>query len=69
MTWSGSSVAFAVVEDSFIGLSAAKAAGMTCIVTKSSYTQDEDFTAADKVVESLDSPSVALADLEALTSQ
>ncbi|KAG2494894.1 hypothetical protein HYH03_007132 [Edaphochlamys debaryana] len=29
-----------VVEDSRIGLRAAKAAGMTCIITKSSYTQD-----------------------------
>jgi HAD superfamily hydrolase (TIGR01509 family) len=57
-----------VVEDSFIGLSAAKAAGMTCIVTKSSYTQDEDFAAADRVVDSLDSPQVVLADLTALAA-
>jgi beta-phosphoglucomutase-like phosphatase (HAD superfamily) len=35
-----------VVEDSFIGTSAAKAAGMTCVVTKSSYTGAEDFGAA-----------------------
>jgi len=32
-----------VIEDSRIGLQAAKAAGMVCLVTKSSYTQDEDF--------------------------
>ena len=38
-----------VVEDSHIGLSAAKAAGMRCIVTTSPYTQDEDFGAADAV--------------------
>ncbi len=38
-----------VVEDSKIGLQASKAAGMTCFVTKSSYTQDEDFTGADGV--------------------
>ncbi len=30
-----------VVEDSAIGLAAAKAAGMKCIVTKSGYTADE----------------------------
>ena len=38
-----------VVEDSGIGLKAAKAAGMTCVVTKSSYTGGEDFAAADAV--------------------
>ncbi|PNH06840.1 Protein CbbY [Tetrabaena socialis] len=42
-----------VVEDSRIGFRAAKAAGMTCIVTKSSYTQEEDFTGADAVFPSL----------------
>ncbi|GLI69657.1 hypothetical protein VaNZ11_014332 [Volvox africanus] len=42
-----------VVEDSRIGLKAAKAAGMTCIITKSSYTQEEDFTGADAVFPSL----------------
>ncbi|GLC45128.1 hypothetical protein PLESTM_001691400 [Pleodorina starrii] len=42
-----------VVEDSRIGLRAAKAAGMTCIVTKSSYTTDEDFSGADAVFSSL----------------
>lgn len=43
-----------VVEDSNNGLRAAKAAGMRCIVTKSTYTQDEDFTIADAVVNDLD---------------
>lgn len=38
-----------VIEDSRIGMLAAKAAGMTCIITKSSYTQDEDFSVADAV--------------------
>uniref|UniRef100_A0A7S0RKF3 Uncharacterized protein n=1 Tax=Chlamydomonas leiostraca TaxID=1034604 RepID=A0A7S0RKF3_9CHLO len=38
-----------VVEDSKIGLQAAKAAGMTCFVTKSSYTTNEDFTGADGI--------------------
>ncbi len=55
-----------VIEDSFIGLSAAKAAGMKCLVTKSSYTQEENFAAADRVVDSLESPRVSLADMEAL---
>jgi HAD superfamily hydrolase (TIGR01509 family) len=43
-----------VIEDSNNGLRAAKAAGMRCIVTKSTYTIDEDFTLADKVVDNLD---------------
>jgi len=38
-----------VVEDSHIGLTAAKAAGMRCVVTTSGYTGDEDFSAADAV--------------------
>ena len=43
-----------VIEDSHIGLSAAKAAGMSCVVTVSHYTADEDFAAADRVVADLD---------------
>jgi HAD superfamily hydrolase (TIGR01509 family) len=43
-----------VIEDSNNGLRAAKAAGMRCIVTKSTYTIDEDFSLADKVVNTLD---------------
>ena len=43
-----------VIEDSHIGLSAAKAAGMHCIVTKSAYTADEDFTRANRIVPDLD---------------
>lgn len=39
----------AVVEDSRIGHLAAKAAGMVCVVTKSSYTQDEKFDEADAI--------------------
>ncbi|MDR2747459.1 MAG: HAD-IA family hydrolase, partial [Treponema sp.] len=41
-----------VIEDSRNGLLAAKAAGMRCLVTKSCYTQDEDFSEADGVVSS-----------------
>jgi HAD superfamily hydrolase (TIGR01509 family) len=43
-----------VIEDSNNGLRAAKAAGMRCIVTKSTYTVDEDFSLADKIVDTLD---------------
>ncbi|OMP02927.1 HAD-superfamily hydrolase, subfamily IA, variant 3 [Corchorus capsularis] len=45
-----------VVEDSAIGLAAAKAAGMTCIVTKSGYTADEDFFNADAVFDCIGDP-------------
>jgi HAD superfamily hydrolase (TIGR01509 family) len=38
-----------VVEDTNIGLRAAKAAKMGCVITKSIYTQGEDFTQADAV--------------------
>lgn len=38
-----------VIEDSHIGLRAAKAAGMRCIVTTSGYTADENFADADAV--------------------
>ncbi|GBG76582.1 hypothetical protein CBR_g22462 [Chara braunii] len=38
-----------VVEDSHIGLQAAKGAGMKCVVTKSGYTADEDFSIADAI--------------------
>jgi HAD superfamily hydrolase (TIGR01509 family) len=43
-----------VVEDSHIGLAAAKGAGMNCIVTVSTYTDGEDFSLADRVVADLD---------------
>ncbi|KAM7276896.1 hypothetical protein ACFE04_018762 [Oxalis oulophora] len=45
-----------VVEDSGIGLAAAKAAGMKCIVTKSGYTADEDFANADAVFDFIGDP-------------
>lgn len=38
-----------VIEDSRIGMLAARAAGMRCIVTTSSYTSGEDFADADAV--------------------
>jgi HAD superfamily hydrolase (TIGR01509 family) len=59
-----------VIEDSGIGLQAAKAAGMTCLVTTSTYTGGDDFSAADRVVPELGEPGqagcVSLDDLEAL---
>lgn len=45
-----------VVEDSGNGLRAALGAGLTCVVTTSSYTRHEDFTGAALVVSSLGDP-------------
>jgi len=45
-----------VVEDSRNGFLAAQAAGMPCVVTTNSYTEDEDFTGADLVVRELGDP-------------
>lgn len=42
-----------VVEDSNNGLCAALGAGMACIVTTSSYTADEDFSGAARIVPEL----------------
>jgi HAD superfamily hydrolase (TIGR01509 family) len=57
-----------IVEDSHIGLGAAKAAGIACIITKSSYTASEDFTGADMIVDELgDDPATGVT-LETLTS-
>jgi len=59
-----------VIEDSGVGNKAAKAAGLACLVTTSTYTVDEDFTGADRIVPSLGEPGDAevihLADLRAL---
>ncbi|KAI8471357.1 MAG: HAD-like domain-containing protein [Monoraphidium minutum] len=57
-----------VVEDSRIGLQAAKAAGMTCIITQSSYTKGEDFAGADAVHDSLDAGGVTLPQLAELAA-
>ncbi|WP_413204150.1 HAD-IA family hydrolase [Rhodospirillum sp. A1_3_36] len=43
-----------VIEDSAIGLAAAKAAGMRCIVTLSTYTEGESVSLADRIVAHLD---------------
>ncbi len=55
-----------VIEDSHIGLCAAKAAGCACIVTKSTYTGGEDFSDADHVVNDLASGGVNLGTCRAL---
>ena len=61
-----------VIEDSRNGLLAAKGAGLPTLITMSTYTDDEDFAEADKVVSELgDAPSVqvTLADLGALAAE
>lgn len=59
-----------VVEDTRIGLLAAKRAGMKCVVTPSPYARDEDFTEADLVVEDLGvNGGVGLAELERIAAQ
>lgn len=57
-----------VIEDSGIGNKAAKAAGMACLVTMSTYTIDEDFTGADRVATSLEPEEgpIMLSDIRAL---
>merc|ERR1740129_1984268 len=47
-----------VVEDTNIGVQSGKAAGMQVVVTKSIYSEDEDFSAAELVFESDMSPMV-----------
>jgi HAD superfamily hydrolase (TIGR01509 family) len=57
-----------VIEDSRNGLLAAVGAGMPCVITTSTYTKDEDFTEAVRVVPELgDAPNVlvTLRDLQA----
>jgi beta-phosphoglucomutase-like phosphatase (HAD superfamily) len=58
-----------VVEDTRIGLLAAKAAGMHCVVTPSPYTRGEDFTGADLVVADLEAGGVTLETLRRLTAR
>ena len=57
-----------IIEDSQIGVGAAVAAGISCLVTKSSYTWGEDFTGAKMIVEELDSDGVTLETLTSLLS-
>ncbi len=55
-----------VVEDTRIGLLAAKAAGMHCVVTTNGYSKDEDFTEADLVVSELGDPPNVQVTLETI---
>jgi HAD superfamily hydrolase (TIGR01509 family) len=55
-----------VVEDNRNGLLAAKGAGICCVVTTNSYTEDEDFREADLVVSELGDPPAVQVDLVAL---
>jgi len=58
----------AIIEDSHIGVGAAVAAGISCLVTKSSYTADEDFTGAKMIVEELGDDAETGVTLDTLTS-
>ena len=61
-----------VIEDSRNGLLAAKGAGLPTLITTSTYTVDEDFAEADKVVSELgDAPhiQVTLEDIGALAAE
>jgi HAD superfamily hydrolase (TIGR01509 family) len=61
-----------VIEDSRNGLLAATGAGMPCLITTSTYTADEDFHEAARVVPDLgDAPNVriTLKDLQALAAR
>jgi beta-phosphoglucomutase-like phosphatase (HAD superfamily) len=49
------------VEDSAIGVESAKAAGLFTVATPSTWTQTQDFTAADLLLESLGDPEEPLA--------
>eukprot|EP01018_Ginkgo_biloba_P005260 Gb_32746 [translate_table: standard] len=53
-----------VVEDSVIGLQAAKGAGMACVITYTSSTKEQDFKDAKAIYPDLE--NVHLTDLEAL---
>jgi HAD superfamily hydrolase (TIGR01509 family) len=60
-----------VIEDSRNGLLAAKGAGLACLITTSTYTVDEDFSEADRVVSELGDPpnvQVTLGELSALAA-
>lgn len=58
-----------VIEDSRIGMKAALSAGLTCVITMSTYTGDEDFSGAARVLPDLgdgNAVRLTLADCEAL---
>ena len=55
-----------VIEDSNMGLMAAKRAGMRCVVTTSTFTRDEDFSSADLLVADLESAGLTFARLDSM---
>ena len=57
-----------IIEDSHIGVGAAVAAGIPCLVTKSSYTAGEDFTGAKMIVEELGANPMTGVTLQTLTA-
>jgi HAD superfamily hydrolase (TIGR01509 family) len=46
------------IEDSSLGLAAAKAAGLACVVVRNGYTRGHDFSGADLVVDDLGEPGI-----------
>jgi HAD superfamily hydrolase (TIGR01509 family) len=61
-----------VIEDSRNGMLAALGAGFPCLITTSTYTKDEDFRGAARVVPELGDPPgkvITLADLESLCGE
>jgi HAD superfamily hydrolase (TIGR01509 family) len=56
-----------VVEDTRVGLLAAKEAGMHCVITTNGYSKDEDFAEADLVVSELGDPPNVQVTLEIIS--
>ena len=56
-----------IIEDSHIGVGAAVASGISCLVTKSSYTANEDFTGAKIIVDELGDDASTGVTLETLS--
>merc|ERR1719296_695055 len=57
-----------IIEDSHIGVGAAVAAAISCLVTKSSYTAEEDFTGAKMIVDELGDRITVAVTLNTLSS-
>lgn len=57
-----------IIEDSHIGVGSAVAAGISCLVTKSSYTANEDFTGAKIIVDELGDDASTGVTLDTLSS-
>ncbi len=57
-----------VIEDSRNGMLAAKAANMNCLVTKSHYTGEEEFSEADAIYDELGDPPTVYVNIETIKS-